>query len=308
MKRVLLSAALLCVASSGASAQTTVTLYGIADGNLRFDHTNLGTLKSVDSGGESGSRWGLRGTEDLGGGLKASFIFEQGFDLTDNSSPQGNVGAGASAGFGGSSTASHSSTGTRLFSRVAQVGLSGGFGEVRFGRGYNPMFLINAYADPYAAGLVSGVVSIFPNSTARNDNAIYYDTPSFFGLQGLAAYQFGESTTNNTVNAATGQALRGNDRIEAGLRYTNGPLFAGVAYEHINSNLDLYKVQTYLAASTYDFGIFKLHALYWHTQDGQPEHDCSIRQHKPPVRANLLRRGDRSIRSLDVRCQLRTPA
>jgi predicted porin len=127
-----------------------VTLYGIADGDLRLDHTNIGTLKSVDSGGESGSRWGIRGSEDLGGGLKANFIFEQGIDITDNSSPQGSIGGGASGGFGGSSTQNHSSTGSRLFGRISQVGLAGPFGEVKFGRGYNPVFLVQATADPFA--------------------------------------------------------------------------------------------------------------------------------------------------------------
>src|SRR5580692_9879018 len=99
MRRIL-AAAILGGLAGGAQAQTSVTLYGIGDGNLRFDHTNIGTLKSVGSGGESGSRWGLRGSEDLGGGLKANFIFEQGFDLGDNSVPQNGVGGGASAGFG----------------------------------------------------------------------------------------------------------------------------------------------------------------------------------------------------------------
>lgn len=266
---VAVAAACACLAGP-AVAQTSVVLYGIADGNFRLDHTNVGTLKSIDSGGESGSRWGIRGIEELGGGLKATFIFEQGIDITDNASPQGNIGAGASGGFGGASTAPHSSTGSRLFSRVASVGLATPFGELKFGRNYNPLFLAQFGADPYAAGLVSGVNSIFINNTLRNDNAIYYDSPKLYGFQFLGTYQFGESTTNNTVNAATGQAKRGNERIGAGVLYNNGPLFAGIGYERIRSNLDLYRVQTYDATAAYDFNIVKLHALYWRTENDNP--------------------------------------
>ena len=265
MKKLVMAAAVLGAFAGTAHAQTSVTLYGIADGDLRFDHTNIGTLKSVDSGGESGSRWGIRGTEDLGGGLKANFIFEQGIDITDNSSPQGSIGGGASAGFGGASTQNHSSTGSRLFGRTATVGLAGGFGEIRFGRGYNPLFLVQATADPFGAGFVAQVSNLYVNNTIRNDNAVYYDTPKFAGgLQISGVYQFGESTTNNTT---TTQAKRGNDRYGAGITYANGPLFVGAGYEQIKSNLDTYRVRTGDVAATYDFGIVKLHALYWRTRN-----------------------------------------
>jgi predicted porin len=276
MKKLVMAAAVLGAFAGTAQAQTSVTLYGIADGDVRFDHTNIGTLKSIGSGGESGSRWGLRGSEDLGGGLKANFIFEQGIDLSDNASPQGNIGGGASGGFGGTSTAPHTSTGSRLFSRIATVGLAGAFGEVRFGRGYNPVFLVQATADPFGAGFVAQTSNLYPNLTIRNDNAVYYDSPKFIGgLQISGAYQFGESATNSPATNAAGtapgtQAKRGNDRYEAGVTYANGPLFVGAAYEQIKSNLDTYRVRTWDAAATYDFGIVKLHAIYYRTKNDNP--------------------------------------
>jgi predicted porin len=277
MKKLVMAAAVLGAFAGAAQAQTSVTLYGIADGDVRFDHTNIGTLKSVDSGGESGTRWGIRGTEDLGGGLKANFIFEQGFDLTDNSVPQGVVGGGASAGFGGSSTQNHNGTAgsSRLFGRIATVGLSGNFGEVRFGRGYNPIFLVQATADPFGAGFVGQISDIYTNLTIRNDNAVYYDSPRFAGIQVSGAYQFGESTTNTTtpnpnVPPATGQAKRGNDRYEAGITYAAGPIFAGIGYEKIKSNLDIFSVRNEDAAVTYDFGVVKLHAIFWRTRNDNP--------------------------------------
>lgn len=263
MKKLVMAAAVLGAFAGAAQAQTSVTLYGIADGDFRVDHTNIGTLKSVGSGGESGSRWGIRGTEDLGGGLKANFIFEQGIDISDNSSPQGSIGGGASAGFAGTSTAPHSSTGSRLFGRTATVGLSGPFGEVRFGRGYNPLFLVQATADPFGAGFVGQVSNLYVNNTIRNDNAIYYDTPRFFGVQVSGVYQFGESTTDATAT----QRKRGNDRYGAGITYANGPLYAGVGYEQIRSNPDNFRTRTLDGAVTYDFGIVKLAAIYWQTRN-----------------------------------------
>ena len=268
MKKLVMAVAVLGAFAGAAQAQTSVTLYGIADGDVRFDHTNLGTLKSVGSGGESGSRWGMRGSEDLGGGLKANFILEQGFDLSDNSVPQGSIGGGASGGFGGSSTQPHSSTGSRIFGRTATVGLAGPFGEVRFGRGYNPLFLTMATADPFGAGLVGQASNVFVNNTIRNDNAVYYDTPRFAGVQFSGVYQFGESTTNTTAPSATGQAKRGNDRYGAGITYANGPLYVGAGYEQIKSNLDTFRVRTGDVAATYDFKVVKLHAIYWRTKNG----------------------------------------
>ena len=275
MKKLVMAAAVLGAFAGAAQAQTSVTLYGIADGDARFDHTNLGTLKSIDSGGESGSRWGIRGTEDLGGGLKANFIFEQGFDLSDNSVPQGSIGGGASGGYGGSSTQPHSSTGSRIFGRIATVGLAGKFGDLRFGRGYNPLFLVQATADPFGAGFVAQVSNLYVNNTIRNDNAVYYDSPRFYGVQLSGVYQLGESTTDTQVAdpqapPVAGQAKRGNDRYGAGITYAQGPLFLGAGYEQINSNLNFYKVRTGDAAATYDFGFLKLHALYWKTKNDNP--------------------------------------
>ena len=270
MKKLVMAAAVLGAFAGTAQAQTSVTLYGIADGDLRFDHTNIGTLKSVGSGGESGSRWGIRGSEDLGGGLKANFIFEQGFDLGDNSVPQGSIGGGASGGFGGSSTQPHSSTGSRIFGRTSTIGLAGAFGEVRFGRGYNPLFLVQATADPFGAGFVAQVSNLYVNNTIRNDNAVYYDTPRFAGVQLSGNYQFGESSTNTAAPSATGQAKRGNDRYGAGVTFAQGPIFVGAGYEGIKSNLDTYRVRTFDVAGTYDFGFLKLHAIYWRTKNDNP--------------------------------------
>ena len=297
MKKLVMAAAVLGAFAGTAQAQTSVTLYGIADGDVRFDHTNIGTLKSVDSGGESGSRWGIRGSEDLGGGLKANFIFEQGFQLDDSSVAQGNIGGGASAGFGGSKSQVPTSTGSRLFGRTSTVGLAGPFGEVRFGRGYNPLFLVQATADPFGAGFVSQVSALYTNNTIRNDNAVYYDTPRFAGFQLSGVYQFGESTTNAAsttatgATAATGQAKRGNDRYGAGATYAAGPVFVGAGYEEIKSNLDNFNTRTFDAAATYDFGFLKLHALYWRTRNDNGNQTLGISTSTVALRENVFSGG-----------------
>jgi predicted porin len=112
MKKSLI--ALAVMAASGASfAQSTVSLYGIADAWVgRTTATGAPSQVKLDSGGVSGSRFGFKGSEDLGGGLKANFLLEQGFNLDDGT--QANA--------------------TQMFSRQAYLGFSGGFGEVKLGK------------------------------------------------------------------------------------------------------------------------------------------------------------------------------
>ena len=120
-----------------AHAQSSVTLYGIIDEAIRFDNhqtTSGGKLFTMGSGGElSGSRWGLQGTEDLGGGLKAIFQLENGFTpntgVTQQSTPSGAV---------------------RLFGRTAMVGLVSPFGTVTLGRQYTLVHEMGYTHDIYA--------------------------------------------------------------------------------------------------------------------------------------------------------------
>jgi len=130
---------------------------------------------------------------------------------------------------------------------------------------------VQATADPFGAGFVAQTSNLYVSNTIRNDNAVYYDTPTFVGgLKVSGVYQFGESSTNTAAPSATGQAKRGNDRYGAGITYANGPLFVGVGYEQIKSNLDTYRVRSADAAATYDFGFVKLHAIYWKTKNDNP--------------------------------------
>src|SRR5690606_10200795 len=114
MKKSLLALAVLGTFSGAALAQSSVTIYGVADAGIAYtDNGNpAGEQWSVESGQQSGSRLGFKGTEDLGGGLSAIFTLESGFNLDNGTSAQGG----------------------RLFGRQAWVGLNGGFGTVKLGR------------------------------------------------------------------------------------------------------------------------------------------------------------------------------
>ena len=118
MKKSLVALAVFAV-SGGAMAQSSVTLYGVADAWIgQTSTTNAAGTKlkqnKIDSGGFNGSRLGFKGTEDLGGGLKAVFTAEDGYDISTGTSLQGGA----------------------LFGRQAFVGLAGGFGQVTLGRHY----------------------------------------------------------------------------------------------------------------------------------------------------------------------------
>lgn len=248
----------LALAGSAATAQTTVTLYGIADGNVRVDHTSVGTLKSVGSGGEASSRWGIRGTEDLGGGLKAIFNFEQDIDLSDNSAPQGNTG-------GTTPTSPVSSTGSRLFGRRAVVGLnSATFGEVRFGREYTPLYQAWATADPFGTGTVGRATNWAVGNVTRFDNTVTYESPAFYGVQAKLQYRPGEATTNSI---ASGAVKNGGQGWSGSLTYAAGPVYVGVGYLQTRNAVDQNTSKAATASATYDLKVVKLHALYYWTKN-----------------------------------------
>ena len=241
-----------------AQAQTTVTLYGIADGDFRLDHTSIGNLKGIGSGGEASSRWGLRGVEDLGNGMRAVFNFEQDLDLSDNSAPQGNI-------TGVTPTSPTTSTGSRLFGRRAIVGIgSAAAGEIRFGREYTPLYQAWSAADPFAAGTVSRGTNYAVGSVTRFDNSVTYESPSFTGFQAKAQWRAGESTTNTVTSGAT---KNGGNGYGASITYAGGPLYAGVGYLSTKAALDNNTVRSETAALSYDLVFVKLAALYFHTKN-----------------------------------------
>ncbi|RQR33267.1 porin [Burkholderia sp. Bp9142] len=168
--------------SVAAHAQSSVTLYGIVDAGVLY----LSKTQNLATGGNSGkfvglqnagiapSMFGLRGTEDLGGGLKAEFNLESGIDLTNG-------------GFNNSNG--------NLFGREAWVGLKGGFGEVKAGLQFSPFFLSVWNLDPRFFSEFGSILAIYGNTIGAtgsfNPNAISYTSPVLAGLQASAMFSFG---------------------------------------------------------------------------------------------------------------------
>lgn len=212
MKKSLLALAVLGSFAAAAQAQTSVTIYGVADAGVFYQNkagANNNSLFAVNSGGLSGSRLGFKGTEDLGGGLKANFQLEAGFNLDTGTAAQ------------------QENTGTGLFSRTSTVGLSGGFGSVNIGRQTD--FAYSGTAGGMAtfshAAYVNKFSSFDGNTQARlqgdrTNNSIRYDMPQFGGLNGGVMFGLGEQAGGGTA----GQVYA------AGLKYDNGPLAFGGSY------------------------------------------------------------------------------
>jgi predicted porin len=241
MKKTLVALAALAAVGT-ASAQSTVTLYGVADvwlgsqkvetrpnGNVAFTGVRQNLL---NSGGYNGSRFGFRGTEDLGGGLKANFVLEQGINV-DTGAPVDS---------------------TRQFNRQAYVGFSGGFGEVRLGRQYTAYDTLRAATNHSfdTAFAVTGSVwgKGIADYTSRVDNQITYISPDFSGFSGALTYGLGENKTATT--SAT-------DKMALHLKYAAGPLLVGVAYQKEEQSNTVDRTYTLLAGS-YDFGMAKVTA------------------------------------------------
>ncbi|MGY8525590.1 porin [Paracidovorax citrulli] len=210
MKKALLAmaATAACASSGAAFAQTNVTLYGIVDAGLEFatnapNDAGGDNVFRMNSGNMSGSRWGLRGTEDLGNGLKGLFVLESGFDIDTGRSAQGG----------------------RLFGRNAYVGLQGNFGAVTLGRQQNALYdLFGAY-DPMGVGPRYSLNSVDSAFNGRADNMIKY-RGKFGGLTAMAFYSFGRD--NNGEVPGEAKVAR---NIGAGLTYSAGAFSIGTAYD-----------------------------------------------------------------------------
>lgn len=234
MKKLMLPTSLLSLLCCTAFAQTNVTIYGVADVGITRTDTNapgVDATWSMDSGIASGSRLGFRGTEDLGGGLSTLFVIENGF----------NVDTGA-AGQGG-----------RIFGRQAFVGLSGGFGTVKLGRQYTPIFTVLDAIDPFGTGLAGDITTVFNAYGVRTDNTVNYSYSHNSGLSGQIAYSLGEVAGSTSAGQQVGLALG----------YLKGPLNVMFAYHDANTvpstTVARGDAKTALLGATYDFKVVKAH-------------------------------------------------
>ena len=251
MRKNLIALAVLA-ASGVASAQSTVTLYGIAD-------VWVGSAKSADlrqtligSGGVDESRFGFKGSEDLGGGLKAHFVLEQGFQIDT-----GAAGKSINNFKLDSTTPSGFAESTATFSRQAHVGLSGGFGEARIGKTLTPFDDINGLTRPAFNSVLSPDSGVWLGTLyqVNPDNTLYYATPDFSGFSGAASYSLGE---NKTAAASAGRV------VSAHLKYEGGPVYAGLAYQAEKFDGSAATAKFTRLNGSYDLGVVRLLAGYSH--------------------------------------------
>ena len=227
MKKSLIALAVLA-ASGVAMAQSSVTMYGVADVGLVKSNGISAQMTSAGLMNNGTSRLGVRGVEDLGGGLKASFNFEQGINAEDGALTGGAAGA---------------------WNRNAWLALSGGFGRFQMGRTLNPSFYGVATWELTGAANYSAVGNQF-NFTGqgpRTNSLFQYSTPNMGGFSATLGYIM------KPDNKFPGGDPLGNGKYDINVIYANGPLAAALSY---NKTTDL-KGNMALGAS-YDFGMAKV--------------------------------------------------
>lgn len=223
--------ALLATAAAAASAQSSVTLFGIFDANVRHVKNGDASLNSVSNNGVNSSRLGFRGTEDLGGGLKAGFWLEHGFN---------------------SDTGTQSDA-ARFWNRRSTVSLSGSFGEIRLGRDYTPTFGGFADFDVFGTNGVgtadkfSSVLGSGADTATRSDNLVSYFLPALGGVYGQ-------------VSLAPSENAVGKKYYGGRLGYAAGPLNVSVAYGQttVNPVLGSDKFKSLDVGASYNLGVVKL--------------------------------------------------
>ena len=259
-KKTLAVAAILG-AFAGSAFAADVTLYGVVDYGFGFTSTSVDGQDDVNSfqlksGQNSGSRFGLKGTEDLGNGMKVGFSLENGFTADDGVMDNNN----------------------RLFGREALLYVQGAFGEISFGRAGQMMSGNGRYAlwsgNVNALGTGWGDVMGLPqvsNSKAyqRFDNLITYKTPSFAGFTVTVQYSMKNDSSNDQT---TGKAKDAGDENKAnvdryygiGAQYKNGPFQAVAIVDSINYDSSKDAAKHYeddslnvALGGSYDFGVVK---------------------------------------------------
>lgn len=232
MKKTLVALATLAVVSA-ASAQSTVTLYGLVDLGYSFGNGSIANKAAMVEGNSSSSRLGFKGVEDLGGGLAANFQLEAGMapnsgaGYTTNSNNQ-------LSGIGANSATVNAGSQGLTFNRISTVGLSGNFGQVKLGHDYTPVFDIDGGFDPFAFNGVGATLSKVTATLAgatevRASNSIAYDI-AVSGFQARVMYGLGQNASNATNN---------NDGNYAAWRigYAQGPVNVQLAASRLNATV-----------------------------------------------------------------------
>jgi predicted porin len=245
MNKSLVALALAGAFASAAQAQS-IEMYGIVDmgfvqesggptGAIASPSIPKGTINKLTSGAQSGTRLGFKGTEDLGGGMKALFVLETGIAADKGGFNQGNL----------------------AFARQSFVGLQSDMGTVTMGRQYTPYFLTMLVGDPFAAGMAGAAQNmLMPGSNIRMDNAVKYTSPMFAGgFSGEAAYGFGEQA----------DSLVRSRQLGAYINYSGAPVNVRLGYLRKNTDVSTSatkndEISNWILAANWDIKVAKLFA------------------------------------------------
>lgn len=243
MKKTLIAVAALA-ASGFAMAQSSVTLFGVVDTGVTYVN-GADNWSGLTSGNNSTSRLGFRGTEDLGGGLKAQFWIEAGLN-TD-------------AGDGASGKESSNTTTGLEFKRRSTLSLLGNFGEVRLGRSLTAAYdAVSRYDTFGTVGVAQSRIWGQSQNQIRMNNMLGFYSADFSGFKFAVNYAFGEQ-----------DSARDGSYTGGSLTYDNGPVSLGLSAERHNSGsiqvtgLNIAADKTaYAIGGSYNFGVAKLAAAY----------------------------------------------
>jgi predicted porin len=238
MKKHLIAVAALSAMSGAVFAQSSVTLYGALDVSVAYGKNVSGSKSAtyVNDSAIQSSLWGLKGTEDLGGGLKANFNL------------QGDVAMDTGA------------ANTEFFRREANVSLvSADMGELRIGRTLSPAY-VNSQGGVILPGNsigVSSAVALGYSQDIFTKNAVTYYSPSMAGVKATVQYGMGERADGT-------KSANANRKAAASVVYTDGGLRAGVGAEEVLGNDAKTTRRYYNANAQYALGDLKFGGgLYW---------------------------------------------
>nr|WP_224042868.1 porin [Paraburkholderia unamae] len=205
-------------------AQSSVALYGILDAGITYvSNTGGSSVVKFDDGVSYGNRWGVKGTEDLGGGMEAVFVLESGFHLSNGSSAQGGA----------------------LFGRQAYVGLRNAWGTLSLGNQYDMTreMVSNYNISAWGSGYAIHQGDFDRLNGDRLANSVKFLSKEFAGFSFGGMYSFGGVAGDFHQNSAW----------SAGAHYANGAFTMGTAYTQLNNPHGIYAFDPYAMIGTSTF-------------------------------------------------------
>jgi len=244
MQKKLIALAVASIVSAPAFAQSNVTIYGVLDAgveSIKYSDS-VGSLTRMFTSGNTTNRFGFKGSEDLGNGMKANFVLEM--------QPYPDVGTA------GSATAGNGN----LWHRTSTIGLSGNsWGSVNLGSQYTPWFSARASNDIFYTAGVASNYTVTEAQNTRMSNSIRYDSVSMNGFTVAAMYGFGQAGGYDTQEGTTAANKNVGQDTGLWLNYANGPLALRYGYDHykVSQGPDVVNKANWLGGS-YDFKVVKL--------------------------------------------------